>query len=55
MLFGTYENPREWTHTCGFDPEKEERLWDMLRYRDVHTDPHQTLRQNAASPGEPHV
>lgn len=36
MLFGTYENPKEWTHTCGFDDEKEQRLMDMLRYRDVH-------------------
>jgi sterol desaturase/sphingolipid hydroxylase (fatty acid hydroxylase superfamily) len=36
MLFGTYENPKEWTHTCGFDPEKEELLMDMLLYKDVH-------------------
>lgn len=39
MLFGTYENPREWVHTCGFDPEREERLGDMLLYRDVHKQP----------------
>lgn len=38
MLFCTYENPKEWTHTCGFTPEKEERLMDMLVYRDVHKD-----------------
>lgn len=38
MLFGTYENPKEWTHTCGFTPEREERLIDMLAYRDVHKD-----------------
>ncbi|MFM2398337.1 MAG: hypothetical protein RL341_494 [Pseudomonadota bacterium] len=36
MLFGTYENPREFTKTCGFDDEKEQRLADMLLYRDVH-------------------
>ena len=36
MLFGTYENPREWTHTCGFTPEREEQLADMLRFKDVH-------------------
>jgi sterol desaturase/sphingolipid hydroxylase (fatty acid hydroxylase superfamily) len=36
MLFGTYENPKEWTHTCGFTPEKEEQLVDMLLYKDVH-------------------
>jgi len=36
MLFGTYENPKEWLHTCGFDPPKEEKLLAMLAYEDVH-------------------
>lgn len=36
MLFGTYENPKEWTHTCGFDDDKEQRLIDMLAWHDVH-------------------
>jgi sterol desaturase/sphingolipid hydroxylase (fatty acid hydroxylase superfamily) len=36
MLFGTYENPKEWVHTCGFDDEKEQRLFAMLKYEDVH-------------------
>lgn len=36
MLFGTYENPKTFDYTCGFDPEKEERLLDMLLYQDVH-------------------
>jgi len=36
MLFGTYENPREFVHTCGFDDAREQRLVDMLRYHDVH-------------------
>jgi len=36
MLFGTYENPKEFTASCGFDDDKEQRLLDMLRYRDVH-------------------
>jgi sterol desaturase/sphingolipid hydroxylase (fatty acid hydroxylase superfamily) len=36
MLFGTYENPQEFKHTCGFDDAKEQRLKDMLLYRDVH-------------------
>jgi sterol desaturase/sphingolipid hydroxylase (fatty acid hydroxylase superfamily) len=35
MMFGTYENPIEWRHTCGFDEEKEQQLLKMLRYRDV--------------------
>jgi len=35
-LFGTYENPELFESTCGFDELKEERLLEMLRYRDVH-------------------
>jgi sterol desaturase/sphingolipid hydroxylase (fatty acid hydroxylase superfamily) len=36
MLFGTYENPKEWTHTCGFDDDKEQKLLNMLAWKDVH-------------------
>lgn len=36
MMFGTYENPKEWTHTCGFDDDKEQRLGDMLQWKYVH-------------------
>lgn len=36
MLFGTYHNPPTFTTSCGFDPAKEERLFDMLRFKDVH-------------------
>jgi len=36
MLFGTYENPKEWVHTCGFDDMKEQQLLPMLAYKDVH-------------------
>ncbi|WP_454753601.1 sterol desaturase family protein [Cupriavidus necator] len=38
MLFGTYENPAEWQHSCGFDDAREERLLEMLAWRDVHVD-----------------
>jgi sterol desaturase/sphingolipid hydroxylase (fatty acid hydroxylase superfamily) len=38
MLFGTYENPRDFTATCGFDDHREQRLGAMLAYRDVHRD-----------------
>lgn len=38
MLFGTYENPKEWVHTCGFDDDKEQRLLSMLAYADVHAE-----------------
>ena len=36
MLFGTYENPPRFDATCGFDDAREQRLGDMLRWRDVH-------------------
>ena len=36
MLFGTYENPMEFVHTCGFDDPNEQRLLEMLMYKDVH-------------------
>ena len=36
MLFGTYENPKEWVHTCGFDDVKEQKLLPMLAYQDVY-------------------
>ena len=36
MLFGTYENPARFAKTCGFDDAREQRLGDMLRWRDVH-------------------
>jgi sterol desaturase/sphingolipid hydroxylase (fatty acid hydroxylase superfamily) len=36
MLFGTYENPKSFDYTCGFDDEKEQRLFLMLAYQDVH-------------------
>lgn len=36
MLFGTYENPKEFKSSCGFDNEKEQLLIDMLKFKDVH-------------------
>jgi sterol desaturase/sphingolipid hydroxylase (fatty acid hydroxylase superfamily) len=38
MLFGTYENPRRFTATCGFDEPREQRLIPMLMFKDVHKD-----------------
>jgi sterol desaturase/sphingolipid hydroxylase (fatty acid hydroxylase superfamily) len=46
MIFGTYENPKEWVHTCGFTQEREERLIEMLAYEDVHKKP-----PNRGTPG----
>jgi len=39
MLFGTYENPAEFDSSCGFDNEKEQRLFAMLKLTDVHKIP----------------
>jgi len=36
MLFGTYSNPKEFTTSCGFDMDKELKLMDMLKFKDVH-------------------
>jgi sterol desaturase/sphingolipid hydroxylase (fatty acid hydroxylase superfamily) len=36
MLFGTYENPAQFTSTCGFDDAREQRLLPMLAFQDVH-------------------
>ena len=36
MLFGTYENPAEWVHHCGFDDDREQQLLKVLAYNDVH-------------------
>lgn len=38
MLFGTYENPKEWNDSCGFTEQREERLPAMLCFKDVHAD-----------------
>ena len=44
MLFGTYHNPEKFTTSCGFDPPREERLLDMLRFKDVHKEKHVKVR-----------
>jgi hypothetical protein len=36
MLFGTYENPETFESTCGFDDHREQRLFSMLAFKDVH-------------------
>jgi sterol desaturase/sphingolipid hydroxylase (fatty acid hydroxylase superfamily) len=36
MLFGTYSNPKDFTTSCGFDMDKELKLIDMLKFKDVH-------------------
>lgn len=36
MIFGTYANPVKSCEKCGFDANKENRLIDMLLFKDVH-------------------
>jgi sterol desaturase/sphingolipid hydroxylase (fatty acid hydroxylase superfamily) len=36
MLFGTYLNPRKADRSCGFLPEREAKLWSMLRFKNVN-------------------
>ncbi len=36
MLFGTYENPKEMNGKCGFKPEREEQLLNMLAFKNVN-------------------
>jgi sterol desaturase/sphingolipid hydroxylase (fatty acid hydroxylase superfamily) len=36
MLFGTCENPAQWNGHCGFLTDDEERLLEMLAFRDVN-------------------
>ena len=38
-LFGTLNNAKASPARCGFDPEKEARVPDMLRFTDVHKTP----------------
>jgi len=36
MLFGTYKNPKEAKVACGFKQEREERLMDMMQFKNVN-------------------
>ncbi len=36
MLFGTFRNPRRFEATCGYDEWREDKLEDMLLFRDVN-------------------
>lgn len=37
MMFGTYYNPKEMNTPCGYKPECEARLFDMLVFKDVNS------------------
>ncbi len=36
ILFGTFYNPAEFTGSCGFSPQREAMLGEMLIFSDVH-------------------
>jgi sterol desaturase/sphingolipid hydroxylase (fatty acid hydroxylase superfamily) len=36
IMFGTYENPRAPIADCGFTEDREDRLEDMIAFRDLH-------------------
>ena len=36
LLFGTFSNPREYVEEVGFDKVRENRVYDMLKTRDVY-------------------
>jgi len=36
MLFGTYENPKVSEDACGFTPEREDKLVEMLKFKNVN-------------------
>ena len=36
MLFGTYENPKEMNGACGFQSEREKKLFEMLFFKNVN-------------------
>lgn len=38
MLFGSFENPREFAGACGFDAPADRRMAAMLAWRDVNED-----------------
>lgn len=45
MLFGTFENPKTVDTPCGFKPEREEKLLDMLAFKNVN-DPYKPKKEN---------
>lgn len=36
MLFGTFHNPASFEKKCGFKDDRETRLWDMVKGKDVN-------------------
>ena len=36
MMFGTFENPKEYVAEVGFDVAREKKIYDMLLTKDVY-------------------
>ncbi|MBA2660940.1 MAG: sterol desaturase family protein [Bradymonadaceae bacterium] len=45
ILFGTFDNPREWRDACGFEPDEELQILDMLVGRDVQKKPTELVNE----------
>ncbi len=49
MIFGTYNNPKEFKSKCGFKDNRETRIWEMLRFVEVNEQSNKnmiTMEQN---------
>jgi sterol desaturase/sphingolipid hydroxylase (fatty acid hydroxylase superfamily) len=45
MLFGTFKNPKEMNDECGFKPEREKKLFEMLTFKNVNNPHSQEKKQ----------
>lgn len=36
ILFGTFENPKTYQGLCGFMPEREQKIWSILKFKNVN-------------------
>ena len=36
MIFGTYKNPKKSDIACGFKPERESQMMEMLQFKNVN-------------------
>ena len=39
MLFGTFKNPKSYEHETGYYPGASNKVWDMLRFKDITKQP----------------
>jgi len=51
-LFGTWENPKEWSGQTGFHDGASSRVWEMLTFRDVTREPGQVDTEKRLKRGQ---